>query len=174
MAFIISVLLMALLGWGSANAFRSSSANRSVALPDAQRSNGAPAEPAPAPVLFTIADGDIDVRVHSLHPAASIGKTQAAPGQRFVILDVTLVNKDRSGIEFRPGEQLVLVHGGGDIRADAAATRELVHPLKENSVVPTRGRVRFEVAYQVPASVARFFLHYRGFNGEDMQPLDVR
>jgi hypothetical protein len=127
-----------------------------------------------APVLFTIADGDtLDVQVHGMRAASSLGDVQPEAGKRFLVLDVSLVNKVDQGIEFQTDEQLKLLNGEEEIRADAAAMEKLAHPLVENSVVPAHGRGRFEVAYQAPTGAPSLVLYYRGFNREEKHPLTL-
>jgi hypothetical protein len=76
-----------------------------------------------------------------------LGETKPDEGKRFLVLDLSLVNKVDQGIEFQTGEQLKLLDGGEEIRADTSAMGKLAHLLRENSVVPAHGRGRFEVAY---------------------------
>jgi len=128
-----------------------------------------------APVLFTISDGDtLDVQIHGVRAAPNLGDAQPEQGKRFLVLDVTLVNKVDQGIEFQTGEQLKLLNGGEEILADTSSMEKLAHPLVENSVVPAHGRGRFEVAFQAPVNATKLVLYYRGFNREEKHPLELR
>lgn len=128
-----------------------------------------------APVLFTISDGDtLDVQIHGVRAAPNLGDAQPEQGKRFVVLDLSLVNKVEQGIEFQTGEQLKLLNGGEEILADTSSMEKLAHPLVENSVVPAHGRGRFEVAFQAPTNATKLVLYYRGFNREEKHPLELR
>jgi len=141
-------------------------------LPNTSTGGGASAAASQAPVLFTIADGGtLDVQIHGMRVAPNLGDVQPEQGKRFLVLDLTLVNKVDQGIEFQTGEQLKLLNGEEEIRADTAAMEKLAHPLSENSVVPAHGRGRFEVAYQAPTGATKLILYYRGFNREEKHPL---
>jgi hypothetical protein len=136
---------------------------------------GGGAAASPPPVLFTISDGEtLDVQTHGVRTAPNLGEAKPEEGKRFVVLDLSLVNKVDQGIEFQTGEQLKLLNGEQEILADTAATEKLPHPLSENSVVPAHGRGRFEAAYQVPTGVTKLVLYYRGFNREEKHPLAVQ
>jgi len=129
----------------------------------------------PPSVLFSIPDGDtLTLEVHSLRTDSSLGGAKPEEGKRFLILDLSLVNRADQGIEFQTGEQLKLLNGEEEITADTDSMDQLPHPLRENSVVPAHGRGRFEVAYQVPANAKQLILYYRGFNREDKHPLAVK
>jgi hypothetical protein len=144
-------------------------------LPNTATGGGGGAAASPPAVLFTISDGQtLDVQIHGVRTAPNLGEAKPEEGKRFVILDLSLVNKVDQGIEFQTGEQLKLLNGEEDIRADTDATEKLPHPLSENSVVPAHGRGRFEVAYQVPAGVTKLVLYYRGVNREEKHPLAVQ
>jgi len=145
-------------------------------LPNTATGGAASAAAAKPPaVLFTIPDGDtLDVQVHGVSVAANLGSAQPEEGKRFLMLDLSLVNKADQGIEFQTGEQLKLLNGEEEIVADASSMEQLPHPLKENSVVPAHGRGRFEVAYQVPTGAGKLVLYYRGFNREEKHPLTVK
>ncbi len=137
--------------------------------------SGNAAAPKPPAVLFTIPDGDtLDVQVHEVHTAGSLGSTQPDDGKRFVVLDLTLVNKADQGIEFQTEEQLKLLNGDEEILVDANSMGGLPHGLIENSVVPAHAQGRFEVAYQVPVAVTKLTLYYRGFNREEKHPLALK
>jgi len=128
-----------------------------------------------APVLFTISDGNtLDVQIHGIRAAPNLGDAQPEQGKRFLVLDLTLVNKVDQGIEFQTGEQLKLLNGGEEILADTSSMGKLAHPLIENSVVPAHGRGRFEVAFQAPVNATKLVLYYRGFNREEKHPLELR
>jgi hypothetical protein len=126
-------------------------------------------------VLFTISDGEtLDVQIHGVRTAPNLGEAKPEEGKRFVVLDLSLVNKVDQGIEFQTGEQLKLLNGEQEILADTAAMEKLPHPLSENSVVPAHGRGRFEAAYQVPTGVTKLALYYRGFNREEKHSLEMK
>jgi hypothetical protein len=66
-------------------------------LPNMSTGGGASAAASQAPVLFTIADGDtLDVQIHGMRVASNLGDVQPEQGKRFLVLDVSLVNKGRS------------------------------------------------------------------------------
>jgi len=145
-----------------------------LSLPNSATGNGRSAASAP-PVLFTVSDGEtLDVQIHGARVADKLGDAQPESGNRFLVLDLTLVNKADQGIEFQTGEQVKLLNGDEEIQADSAAMEKLAHPLSEGSVVPARGRSRFEVAYQVPAGASKLVLYYRGFNREEKHPLTMQ
>jgi hypothetical protein len=144
-------------------------------LPNTATGGGGGAAASPPPVLFTISDGEtLDVQIHGVRTAPNLGEAKPEEGKRFVILDLSLVDKVDQGIEFQTGEQLKLLNGDEEIRADNAATEKLAHPLSENSVVRAHSRGRFEVAYQVPGDAKNLVLYYRGFNREEKHPLAVQ
>ena len=144
-------------------------------LPNTDTGGGtASAAASQAPVLFTIADGDtLDVQIHGKRDASNLGDVQPEQGKRFLVLDLTLVNKVNQGIEFQTGQQLKLLNNGQEILVDTGSLEKLAHPLLENSVVPAHGRGRFEVAFQVPANATNLVLYYRGFNREEKHPLAI-
>jgi hypothetical protein len=140
----------------------------------AMGSGGSMAATSPPQVLFTISDGEtLDVQIHGVRTAPNIGEAKPDEGKHFVVLDLSLVDKVDQGIEFQTGEQLKLLNGDEEIRADNAAMEKLAHPLSENSVVRAHSRGRFEVAYQVPGDAKNLVLYYRGFNREEKHPLAV-
>jgi hypothetical protein len=144
-------------------------------LPNTATGGGGGAAASPPPVLFTISDGEtLDVQIHGVRTAPNLGEAKPEEGKRFVVLDLSLVNKVDQGIEFQTGEQLKLLNGDEEIRADNAAMEKLAHPLSENSVVRAHSRGRFEVAYQVPGDAKNLVLYYRGFNREEKHSLEMK
>jgi hypothetical protein len=144
-------------------------------LPDSATGSGARLTTATAPTLFTVSDGGtLEVQIHGAHWAPTLGDAQPEGGKRFLVLDLTLVNKLDQGIEFQTSQQLKLLNGEEEILADTDAMQKLAHPLNEDSVVPAHGRGRFEVAYQVPSNAGKLVLYYRGFNREGKYPLAVQ
>ena len=144
-------------------------------LPNTDTGGGtASAAASQAPVLFTIPDGGtLDVQIQEVRAASNLGDVQPEQGKRFLVLDLTLVNKVDQGIEFQTREQLKLLNNGEEILVDTGSLEKLAHPLVENSVVPAHGRGRFEVAYQVPVNATNLVLYYRGFNREEKHPLAI-
>jgi hypothetical protein len=122
--------------------------------------------------LLRIEDRDtLILSVLGLRRVSSIGNNAAASGKSYLVLDVLFTSKTDQGIEFQTAEQLILLDGDNQITADSDALEALPHPLKENSVIPPHGQARFEVAYQVPASVRHFGIRYRGFQMETKESL---
>ena len=141
-------------------------------LPNTATGGGGGVAVSPPAVLFTISDGEtLDVQIHGVRTAPNLGEAKPEEGKRFVVLDLSLVNKVDQGIEFQTGEQLKLLNGEEEILVDSAAMEKLARPLSENSVVPAHGRGRFEVAFQVPGVAKNLVLYYRGFNREEKHPL---
>jgi len=72
-------------------------------LPNTDSGGGMRSAPASqAPVLFTISDGSTPRRADSgVRAASNLGDVQPEQGKRFMVLDLTLVNKVDQGIEFQ-------------------------------------------------------------------------
>jgi hypothetical protein len=56
---------------------------------------------------------------------------------------------------------------------DDNAVEATAHPLADGTVIPPHGRLRFDVAFQVPSSSQPLALHYHGFETEEKVPLPV-
>ena len=144
-------------------------------LPNSATGSSSSASASLPPVQFTVSDGDtLDVLIHGARWAPNLGDAKPEDGKRFLVLDLTLVNKVDQGIEFQTGQQVKLLNGDEEIVADTDAMEKLAHPLNEDTAVPAHGRGRFEVAYQVPTNAGKLVFYYRGFNREDKHSLAVQ
>jgi hypothetical protein len=87
----------------------------------------------------------------------------AAPaGRRFLVLDLTVVNRSRTrGLVVQPVQ--FTVTDGQQRTAPSPVTAKLPHGLAQERVVPPAGRGRFEVAFEVPAEASSLRLIYQGF-----------
>ncbi|HMD72409.1 MAG TPA: hypothetical protein VKG05_00970 [Steroidobacteraceae bacterium] len=122
--------------------------------------------------LVSFEDPDtLTLNVLGLSRVASVGKTFAAAGKDYLILDLFFASKVDQGIEFQTAEQLLLLDGKDEIGVDADALEALPHGMAENSVITAHGQARYQVAYQVPKSAAHFTLRYRGFQSDTRKPL---
>lgn len=125
------------------------------------------AQPRPA---RTITDGDVaQVLINSATAAARVGNHAPAAARRFVVLDITIVNRQTPQGLVVQLEQFVLLDGGTEIQA-SGATERLPHPMTAERVVPGGRRARFEIAFEVPqGSTPR--LRYQGFTKIEEVPL---
>lgn len=116
----------------------------------------------PAPKA-TIRDGDnIDVLINSWAWTDRIGDAAPADGSRYLVLDVTMANREaHSGLTVQP-QQFSILRSATTIEASAASDR-LRHPLAGERTVSAGTRARFEVAYEVPQPASNLRLRYQGF-----------
>lgn len=122
--------------------------------------------------MVSIDDGDtLTFSVLGIRRMSSIGNNTPASGQSYLVLDVLFTSKVGDGIEFQTGEQLILLDGDRQIKADPDALNALAHALKENTVIPAHSQARFEVAYQIPVADSHFGIRYRGFKKESKETL---
>jgi hypothetical protein len=128
------------------------------------------ARPQPQPKA-TIQDGEVaDVLLNSAAFTEQVGDTPAPAGRRFLVLDVTVVNKSRTqGLVVQPVQSTVT--DGQQRTGQSAVTGKLPHGLAQERVVPPAGRGRFEVAFEVPAGASSLRLTYQGFTKIEEVPL---
>jgi hypothetical protein len=120
------------------------------------------ARPQPQPEA-TIQDGDVaEILINDARLLDSVAGEAAPAGERFLVLDVTAVNKSATqGVAFQPGQ--FSLTGSGRQFAYSPATTNLRHGLAQERVVPARSRARFEVAFAVPSGGAELRVRYQGF-----------
>jgi hypothetical protein len=122
--------------------------------------------------LLSIDDGDtLTLDVLAVKRMSSIGGNTPESGQAYLVLDVLFSSKVGDGIEFQTSEQLILLDGDRQIKADPDALNALAHGLKENTVIPADSQARFEVAYKIPITDNHFGIRYRGFKNESKESL---
>lgn len=128
----------------------------------------AKAQPRP---LRSIQDGDVaEIMLNAASAADRLGDAAAAAGRRFLVLDVTALNKDgRRGVIIQP-VQFTLTDGQRTF-TQSAATAKLLRGLVAERVIPAGGRGRFEIAFEVPTDAQGLRLKYQGFTKIEEVPL---
>lgn len=118
--------------------------------------------PQPSPVR-TVQDGKVgEVLINSVTFVDHIRDAKASSGQRYLVLDMTFRNKTAdTGMDLDPQAFTVSARGKEFSRSDATA--QLPHPLSEARFVPPQTRVRFEIAFEVPADARTLTMKYQGF-----------
>lgn len=129
---------------------------RFVLTPDRQ----AAAQPSPR---ATIRDGDnIDVLINSWTWVDRLGDATPPDGGRYLVLDVTMANREaHSGLTVQK-EQFSILSGATTIEVSGASER-LRHSLLTERTVSASTRARFQVAYEVPQPGSDLRLRYQGF-----------
>ena len=135
-----------------------------VLTPDVQ------AKRQPQPVRV-IQDGtSAEILINSAVRVERLGGVAGPQGRQYVILDVTVWNKEPSqGLIIEP-RQFALTDGKA-IFAPADVARSLPHPLSGERVVPAGKRARFQLAYEVPAGLQGLRLKYQGYTKIEEVPL---
>lgn len=119
----------------------------------------------------TIPDGEVaEVLLNGTALTDQVGEVAAPAGRRFLVLDLTVVNRSRTqGLVVQPVQ--FTVTDGQQRTAPSPVTAKLPHGLAQERVVPPAGRGRFEVAFEVPAGASSLRLAYQGFTKVEEVPL---
>jgi hypothetical protein len=137
-----------------------------VAIP-----NSGPDAPAAPPPLLTLRDGQtLTLACYGVRFADRIVDRAPEPGNRYVVLDLGAASAVDDGIELQTA-QLAIIAGNNESAVDEDALQALAHPLIDGAVIPPHGRLRFDVAFQVPSSSQPLALLYRGLETEEKVPL---
>lgn len=120
------------------------------------------ARPQPQPA-GSIQDGNaIEVLLNRWTWLDRIGNVSPAGGSRFLVLDVTMVNRGAGpGLTVEPRQFAVL--DAGQVIDASPATSALAHPLTGERAVSAGTRRRFEVAFEVPQAASGLRLRYSGY-----------
>ncbi len=128
------------------------------------------AKPQPQPA-GTIQDGDTaEILLNSWTWMDRLGDSTPARGRRYLVLDVTVSNKEpRQGLTVQP-MQFLLTSGRTEFEP-SRATEKLPHPLTGERNVPAGTRARFEVAFEAPRDAQGLRLKYQGFTKIEEVPV---
>jgi len=128
----------------------------------------AKAQPQPVRV---IQDGNsAEILINGASRVERIGGSPAPEGRRYIVLDITVWNKEPSQGLIMERRQFVLMDGRTTFQP-ADVTAASPHALTDERVVPAGRRARFELVYEVPADVASFRLQYQGYTKIEEVPL---
>ncbi len=128
------------------------------------------ARPQPQPVRVIQDGNSAEVLINSATWTDRVGNMAAEEGRRFLVLDITVVNKEASqGLTLEP-RQFALTDGRAVYEA-STAKQKLAHPLVGERVIPAGKKGRFEIAIEAPKDARGLRLRYSGFTKIEEVPL---
>lgn len=118
-----------------------------------------------------IQDGQVaEIMINSARWSDVVDGMSAEAGRRFLVLDVTVWNREQRQGLIVQADQFVPTDGSTRFRPSGVTSR-LAHPLVGERVVPAGRKARFEIGYEIPVELTSLRLRYQGFTKIEEVPL---
>ena len=121
--------------------------------------------------ILSIDDDVFQVTVTGQSAAQTFSRAAAGDGEKFVVLDVTVLNAGKTGEIFQTAEQLKYVSASGEFLAADDATWSGIYRPSQRLWIPAGERRTFQVAFRVPAGELKPRLGYQGVSKAEVYPL---